>query len=97
MCFYGYIKDPLKLTMIDLDLINSWAFVGETILHGKPSGIDNTLVVYGGAKLFTKGKMVDIKGFSCMRFLLIDSKTEKNTARQVSLVRKRLDQVLYCK
>ena len=76
-----------------MELINAWAFVGETILHGNPSGIDNTLVVYGGAKVFTKGEMNDIKGFNSMRFLLIDSKIEKNTGRQVSIVRKRVQEV----
>lgn len=94
LCYYGYLENPLKFTEKDLDLINSWAFVGETILHGKPSGIDNTLVTYGGAKFFTKGEMRNIKGFNSMKFLLIDSKVEKNTARQVSMVRERVDQVI---
>ena len=27
----------------DLQLVNNWAFCGETLLHGTPSGVDNTV------------------------------------------------------
>ena len=39
----------------ELELINAWAFAGETVLHGTPSGLDNTVSCYGGAIKFIKG------------------------------------------
>jgi mevalonate kinase len=40
----------------DLDIINILAFHSETLLHGTPSGIDNTVSTYGGALQYTKTK-----------------------------------------
>ena len=32
-----------KCNDADLQLVNNWAFCGETLLHGTPSGVDNTV------------------------------------------------------
>lgn len=54
--------------------INRWAFVSEKVLHGNPSGVDNSTAVFGGAIAFTrdgfgrKAGMVQIQGF--VSFLL---------------------------
>lgn len=37
-----------------LDLINGWAFAAETLLHGHPSGLDNTVSCYGAAVQFRR-------------------------------------------
>jgi len=48
--------------------VNRWAFVGEKVLHGNPSGVDNAAAVFGGAIAFTrdgfgrKAGMVQIQG-----------------------------------
>jgi mevalonate kinase len=34
--------------------VNRWAFVAEKILHGNPSGVDNSVAVYGGALCYAR-------------------------------------------
>lgn len=34
--------------------VNRWAFISEKILHGNPSGVDNSVAVYGGALGYTR-------------------------------------------
>jgi mevalonate kinase len=41
-------------TNADRQVINTWAFQGERIIHGTPSGVDNTCTVYGGVIAFRR-------------------------------------------
>jgi mevalonate kinase len=34
--------------------VNRWAYVAEKILHGNPSGVDNSVAVFGGALAYTR-------------------------------------------
>ncbi|KAI0316729.1 cystathionine beta-lyase [Amylostereum chailletii] len=70
--------------------INRWAFVAEKILHGNPSGVDNSVAVFGGALAYTrpgfgkKSGMEPIHGFKSLRFLLTDSRVPRDTKRLVA-------------
>lgn len=80
------------------DEVNRWAFIGEKVLHGNPSGVDNATAVYGGAIAFTregfgrKGGMVQIQGFKSVKFLLTDSRVGRNTKALVEGVAKKKSQ-----
>ncbi|RPD61166.1 cystathionine beta-lyase [Lentinus tigrinus ALCF2SS1-7] len=72
------------------DETNRWAFVAEKVLHGNPSGVDNSVAVFGGALAYVRpgfGKrsgMDQIQGFKSLRFLLIDSKVPRDTKALVA-------------
>jgi len=86
-----------------LGRINSLAYQSEKILHGNPSGVDNTVSCYGGAVVFNKGR-ADIKTPSlpsamtmefstlplpenALRVLVVDTKVPRQTKVQVAKVR----------
>jgi hypothetical protein len=53
------------LSVTIADEVNRWAFVAEKILHGNPSGVDNSVAVYGGALCYTRsgfGKKSGMEG-----------------------------------
>ncbi|KAJ1924588.1 Mevalonate kinase [Tieghemiomyces parasiticus] len=67
------------------DLVNEWAFRAEQVIHGHPSGVDNCITTYGGAKLYRKGEGThDLAGFGGLRFVLVDTCVPKNTKQMVA-------------
>ncbi|CAE7232370.1 unnamed protein product [Rhizoctonia solani] len=70
--------------------VSTWAFIAETVLHGNPSGVDNTVAVFGGGLGFTRGGFGERKGveviraFKSIRFLLTDSKVSRDTKKLVA-------------
>nr|KAF6272914.1 mevalonate kinase [Pipistrellus kuhlii] len=64
------IPNPLKdgeaagrWTAEDLEVINQWAFQGERVIHGNPSGVDNAVSTWGGALRYQQGKISPLQRF----------------------------------
>ncbi|KAG0347892.1 Mevalonate kinase [Podila humilis] len=85
----GHLND-LNMDMIaQRDLVNQWAFQAEKVIHGNPSGIDNTVSTFGGAVMFKKGEKIEpLPGFQSLRFLLTNTRVPRETLVQVANVRR---------
>ncbi|XP_010906879.1 mevalonate kinase [Elaeis guineensis] len=77
------------LKVSELELVNKWAFEGEKILHGRPSGIDNTVSTYGKMIKFRLGELAHIKSSGPLRMLITNTKVGRNTKALVAGVSER--------
>ncbi|KAH8556870.1 mevalonate kinase [Umbelopsis sp. PMI_123] len=90
---FGHIVVPMKKVPEDqvqdrseereqvLNQVNRWAFKAEQVIHGNPSGVDNAVASYGGAKRYTKGEgFTSLRGFKSLRLLLTNTKVPRSTA-----------------
>ncbi|KAL7083960.1 hypothetical protein ACP275_14G195300 [Erythranthe tilingii] len=73
----------------ELELVNKWAFEGEKIIHGKPSGIDNTVSTYGNMIKFKSGELTSIKTNMPLKMLITNTKVGRNTKALVAGVSER--------
>ncbi|KAK4476691.1 hypothetical protein RD792_015851 [Penstemon davidsonii] len=73
----------------ELELVNKWAFEGEKIIHGKPSGIDNTVSTYGNMIKFKSGDLTCIKTNMPLKMLITNTKVGRNTKALVASVSER--------
>ncbi|KAL5221947.1 hypothetical protein ABZP36_026660 [Zizania latifolia] len=73
----------------DLELVNQWAFQGEKIIHGKPSGIDNAVSTYGSMIKFKKGELTSLKSSNPVKMLITDTRVGRNTKALVAGVSER--------
>ena len=87
------LNELLRLDVDDQE-INNIAFDCEKLAHGTPSGIDNTLAVYGRPILFCKSASPMFTALSPARFpplVIASSKSRGSTLEQVAGVRKRYE------
>ncbi|XP_004843666.1 mevalonate kinase isoform X1 [Heterocephalus glaber] len=74
----------------DLELINQWAFRGERVIHGNPSGVDNAISTWGGALRYQQGKISSLNSPPALQILLTNTKVPRSTKALVAGVRNRL-------
>ncbi|XP_059437618.1 mevalonate kinase [Corylus avellana] len=73
----------------ELELVNKWAFEGEKIIHGKPSGLDNTVSTYGNIIKFKSGALTRLKSNMTLKMLITNTKVGRNTKALVAGVSER--------
>ncbi|KFW83328.1 Mevalonate kinase, partial [Manacus vitellinus] len=93
----GAISCPLqegdstaRWTEEELTLINSWAFQGERVIHGNPSGVDNAVGTWGGALRYQAGKITPLKRVPTLRILLTNTKVPRSTKVLVAGVKEKI-------
>ncbi|XP_036617474.1 mevalonate kinase [Trichosurus vulpecula] len=74
----------------ELNLINRWAFLGEKVIHGNPSGVDNSVSTWGGALRFQGGNISSLQRIPELRILLTNTKVPRSTKALVARVKDRL-------
>ncbi|KAM4808058.1 mevalonate kinase [Rhinophrynus dorsalis] len=97
LTYCGRIIDPMeegtgtsRWTQADLDLINHWAFQGEKIIHGNPSGVDNAVGTWGGALQYQAGKIIPMERVPVLQILLINTRVPRSTKILVAGVKDKL-------
>ncbi|XP_034026130.1 mevalonate kinase [Thalassophryne amazonica] len=98
LCARGTIPSPLKdwnhtvrWCQEDMELINSWAFQGEMIIHGNPSGVDNAVGTWGGMLRFLDGKIIPLSQVPLLRILLTNTKVPRSTKVLVAKVKDKIN------
>lgn len=94
LSFFGAIADDdSRWSDADRATINKLAFEGEKMVHGNPSGIDNTIVTFGGAFRFSHASSpVSFAMPATCRVLIVDTRVLKRTKLQVQHVARMLQE-----
>lgn len=84
-------KEQSSWTEEDLKEINYYAYDGEKIIHGYPSGIDNTVSTFGHFLSFKSGKIQCLPDLNSLELnlLVVNTKVSRSTKTLVEGVRKR--------
>jgi mevalonate kinase len=75
----------------EMEVINEWGLKAEKLIHGTPSGIDNSVSTFGGAIRFCSGQINHIQRMPKVRILLVNTKVSRSTKKMVAGVRELRD------
>jgi mevalonate kinase len=70
---------------LDHGAINEWAYAAETLIHGNPSGLDNTVSCFGGVLRYVREPRVTapVPAFPAMDTLLTDTRVVGRSTREL--------------
>ncbi|XP_016297258.1 mevalonate kinase-like isoform X3 [Sinocyclocheilus anshuiensis] len=75
----------------EMELINRWAFMGEKIIHGNPSGVDNAVGTWGGFLRYHAGNITPLSWVPILRILLTNTKVPRSPKVLVSAVKDKIN------
>ncbi|XP_014349106.1 mevalonate kinase isoform X4 [Latimeria chalumnae] len=87
-------KNMIRWNDEELALINKWAFQGEKVIHGNPSGVDNAVATWGGALRYHAGSITPLKRVPTLRILLTNTKVPRSTKLLVAGVKDKVNKEL---
>jgi mevalonate kinase len=85
----GGMPYPMRPSANLLKIINDWAYKAEMVIHGTPSGLDNTTSCYGGVVKYDKirNNFETILTIPTIDILLTNTKVPRSTKVLVAYVR----------
>lgn len=89
----GANQGDVSLSNQDLALICKWSLDAEKLVHGKPSGIDNSVCTYGGVLTFQDGIINHLKSIPQLKIIVTHTKVPRSTKDLVSGLRERYQQL----
>lgn len=75
------------------NVVSSWAFLCERIMHGTPSGLDNTVCTFGNVVQFTKSpkRFINVAVKTTINIMLVNTGVSRNTLEVVRKVKQLRD------
>ena len=76
-----------------LTILNGWAYAAEVVIHGAPSGLDNTTSCFGGALKYQRstGNFERLPHLPDVKIVLTNTKVPRSTKKLVAGVKDLLD------